>query len=129
MHANQVIKLYRARETDFRDHKVLMFTINLSAPEAETYEAVRYAWKLDEKRARKSEYVLAVQRGLVVGVFKPTKWLEATKSNFPHREGSPGRWGFVGKKAPPDITEHFMGTRLPSRMRKKGAANPIRYSY
>ena len=128
MHAKQVIRQYQAAKTVFK-HNVLMFTINHTASGADIYKAVRFAWKLDIKRAKKAEYVLAMQNGLVVGVFVPKKWLEATKSNFPDRGDSPGRWGFKGKKAPEDIWNFYIDTRLPDSMRRKGAANPVRYSY
>lgn len=129
MHALQVIEQYQAKEIDFQ-HRVLMISINRSATEADNvYEAVRYAWKLNAKKAQKSEFVLALQQGLVIGVFVPTKWVEATKSNFPGREDRPGRWGFIGEEAPDDIKKLYLRTRLPDSMRKKGAANPVRYSY
>ena len=131
MHAKQVIELYQAKEIDFQ-HKVLMFSINHTASEADNvYEAVRYAWKLDVNRARISEFVLAIQQGLVIGVFVPQKWLDATNDNFPGREDWPEgeRWGFVGEEAPDEIKKLYLGTRLPDSMRKKGAANPVRYSY
>ena len=132
MHAKQVIELYQAKEIDFQ-HKVLMLYINYPAPTADNvydiYEAVRYAWRLDVNKARTSDFVLAIQQGLVIGVFVPQKWLEATNRNFPGREDCPGRWGFVGKEAPDEIKKLYLGTRLPDSMRKKGAANPVRYSY
>ena len=134
MHAKQVIDLYQTKEIDFQ-HKVLMLNINHTAPVADNvydvYEAVRYAWRLNVDKARTSEFVLAIQQGLVIGVFVPQKWLDATKDNFPGREDwSEGeRWGFVGEEAPDEIKKLYLGTRLPDSMRKKGAANPVRYSY
>ena len=90
MHALQVIEQYQAKEIDFQ-HNVRMISINRSATEADNvYEVVRYAWKLNAKKAQKSDFMLALQQGLVIGVFVPTKWLEATKSNFPCREDRPG---------------------------------------
>ena len=130
MHAQQVIEQYQARETDLQNHKLLMITINHTATaEDSIYDAVRASWRLNVKKARESEYVLALERGLVVGVFVPTKWLEAIKNNFPHKGDTPGRWGFIGVEAPDDIKKIYMRTRLPDSMRKKGAANPVRYSY
>ena len=128
MHTKQVIKQYEAKETVFK-HKVLMLNINHTASEADSiYEAVRYAWPLSKKNVKEVEYVLAVVKGLVVGVFKPTKWLEATKDNFPGRGGDPKKLGFEGVEAPDDIKKIYIGTRVPDRMRKKGAAAPVRYS-
>ncbi len=92
------------------------------------YDAVRYAWKIDPKKAAKADYVFAAQRGLIVGAFVAEKWLEATPENFAGLlEVSEGRWGFVGHEAPKDIRDLYLRKRLPDTLRKKGAANPIRY--
>jgi hypothetical protein len=58
------------------------------------------------------------------------KWMEATKQNFPGiPEDHPGRWGFVGHPTSDDIAKRHVRHRLPDFMRKKGAANPIRYVF
>ena len=129
MHADQVIKLYQAEEIDVHQHKLLMINVNrsttvASALESNVYEAVRAAWKLDVKKAQKSDFVLAVRQGLVIGVFVHKEW-----QNFPGKGDSTERWGFVGEEAPSEIQELYLDKRIPDRMRKKGAANPIRYSY
>ena len=126
MHAKQVIKQYQrqVKETEFA-HDVLMVIINRSAPKASSiYEAAQSAWRLDGEKAEKAKYVLAVRNGLVVGVFKPEKWLK-----IPVGEDRLERWGFEGIEAPDDIKKLYMETRLPASMRKKGATNPVRYSY
>ena len=61
-------------------------TIKLQGREAEresVYAAVCYAWKLDPNKARAADIVLAVERGLIIGVFKADRWIEATPENFP----------------------------------------------
>ena len=126
MHAEQVIKLYQAEEIDVHQHKLLMINVNRSTTEASpleanVYEAVRGAWKLNVKKAQKSDFVLALRQGLVIGVFIHKEWLEA--------ENCPGRFGFVGEPAPSEIKKLYLEKRIPDSMRKKGAANPIRYSY
>ena len=129
MHSKQIIEQYCAKEIDFQ-HKVLMININQSAVESKNvYSAVRYAWRLDLKKAMKAEYVLAMQQGLVIGVFVPKQWLEATQEHFPGEETILGRYGFIGDEAPEAIQQLYLRARLPQHMRKRGAANPIRYSY
>lgn len=132
MHARQIIERYEATEAVFH-HSVIIINIGQSVIEKGTYEAVRYAWVLDPKRAKKAEYVLAVDRGLIVDVFIAEKWLEATVENFPGVAlGWPDwkgrRWGFIGRKAPDDVSGLYKRRRLPDSMRKRGAANPIRYA-
>jgi uncharacterized protein len=128
MHANQVLERYEAPEAVFT-HKAVVINVNRTVAESESvYAAVRYAWKVDPKKAREADIVLAVERGLIIGAFVADKWLEATPGNFPGTtEPRPGRWGFVGKEAPKDVADQYLGHRLPDSMRKRGAANPIRY--
>ena len=128
MHAKQIIERYEAPEAVF-DHKVVLITINRSAEERQSiYSAVHYAWKIDPKKAATAEFVLAVRQGLIVGVFVAEKWLEATTQNFPGTAADrPGRWGFIGREAPATIASLYLRKRLPDTMRKKGAANPVRY--
>ncbi len=127
MHSKQVIERYKANETPFK-HKLLMITVNRSISERDSiYEAVRWAWKLAPKTAKQVDYVLAMQQGLVIGVFVAEEWLKATPENFPGKIARPRRWGFNGHEAPEDIKKIYMRTRIPDDMYKKGAANPIKY--
>lgn len=129
MHANEVIERYTAREMEFK-HKVLLISVNRSAlEESSLYESVRYAWRLDQKRAQRAEVVVATIQGLGVGAFIPSKWLEATTENFLGKEPVPGRFGFIGKDAPEDIQALYSGARTPDSYRKRGASNPIKYTY
>ena len=130
MHVNQIIERYEAAEAEFR-HKVLIININRTATErSSVYEAVRYAWMLDPQKAERAAYVLAVQQGLIIGVFRAEQWLEAIPHNFPGMpEPIPDRYGFVGSEAPEEIAQQYLRRRLPDSMRRRGAANPVRYSF
>ena len=131
MHATQVIERYDATEAIFQ-HSGILINVGQSVTERGTYEAVRYAWVLDPKRAAMANYVFAVDRGLIIDVFIAEKWLEANAENFPGissdwPDWKVPRWGFVGREAPQDIANYYKRRRLPVSMRKRGAANPIRY--
>jgi hypothetical protein len=90
---------------------------------------VRYAWKVDPKKAAKAEVVLAVMQGLIIGVFVADAWLAATPANFPNTSAERiGRWGFVGREAPEQIGRLYLRKRIPELMRKRGAANPVKYA-
>lgn len=130
MHTKQIIERYEAKEADFV-HKAILININRTAAEKEVYEAVRYAWVLDPKRANQAEVILAVERGLIIGVFEVEgEWRKATPENFPGFDTfSNKRWGFVGHKAPEQIARLYLRRRVPDTMRKRGASNPIRYSF
>jgi len=127
MHSQQIIDRYQASPLELR-HSAILINVSRTVLEKDVYQAVRYAWKIDPKKASKAKLVLAVVQGLVVGVFVPDKWLEATTQNFPGVPADmPGRWGFIGNEAPHAIKEQYLRRRVPDGMRKKGAANPIRY--
>lgn len=129
MHVQQIIERYQAQETKI-EHKVLLITVNRSAAVRNLYEAVRYAWVLDPRKAQKAEYVLAVVQGMIRGVYVVDgAWREATAANFPGRETSEGRFGFYGREAPSEICAMYCNKRVPKALRKKGASNPIRYVF
>ena len=113
-------------------HRALLIVVNRSAAERSLYDATRYAWKISKARAKQAEVILPTMQGLIVGAFIPHDWLEATAANFPGRaegDGVPGRLGFVGVEAPNDIKRLYVGKRVPDEYRKRGAANPIKYTW
>ena len=106
--------------------------VNRSAAERSLYEATRYAWKISKAKAKQAEVILATTQGLIVGAFTAHDWLEASAANFPGRlefDGVPGRLGFVGEEAPDEIKRLYIGKRVPDEYRKRGAANPIKYTW
>jgi hypothetical protein len=127
MHANEIIREYLAKPAVFL-HRALLISINRSASERPLYEATRYAWKLSQKRANETEIVLASEKGIIKAAYIPEKWLEATALNFPGRADRPGRLGFIGCEAPPEIQSLYVGCRIPDEYRF-GTANPIRYTW
>ena len=46
------------------------------------YEKARKYWKLNIHKAQNADYVLAVYKGVVRAVFKPTKWEEITDASL-----------------------------------------------
>lgn len=128
MRSKEIITRYCAEPAIFT-HRALLISVNKSAADSSLYEATRYAWKVSKKKAAQAEVVLATVQGLIVGAFTPLHWLDATPANFPGREEVPGRLGFVGQDAPPEIKELYVGKRVPDKYRKPGAANPIKYTW
>lgn len=126
MHALEVIEKYEAPEADFDGIKGLLISVNRSSEDLSLYEAVRFSWKTDLKRAKSADYVFAVIRGVIRGVYIADEWLSATSENFPGRPNEPERNAFNGKEAPADIWKQFCGCRLPVDVRF-GSGNPIRY--
>lgn len=131
MHAREIISHYSAEPADFR-HKALLINVNQTAAERSVYDATRYAWKVSKPRAERADVILATVQGMIRGAYIAHRWLPATQDNFPglaEEEGVPDRFGFVGEKAPPELWDQYVGKSVPDRFRKRGAANPIRYTW
>jgi len=131
MHAREIIRRYSAEPAVFR-HKALLISVNRSAAERSLYDATRYAWKIDKRKAKQADVILSTVQGVIVGAFIAHDWLEATAANFPGRaegDGVPGRFGFIGEEAPAEINKLYVGKRVPDEYRKRGAANPIKYTW
>jgi len=128
MHAEEIIRRYAAEPAVFQ-HKAILININRSAVDASIYEATRYAWKIGLRKAEQAEVILATVQGMIVEAFVVEKWLPATTENFPHRETIPGRFGFVGREAPSEIRKMYVGKRVPDEFRKRGASNPVKYTW
>lgn len=128
MHAKEIIQRYAAEPAVFQ-HKTILIIVNRSAAQTSLYEATRYAWKISLSKAQQAEVILATLRGLIVGAFTAEKWLPATSENFPGHEDAPGRFGFIGEEAPPEISNLYVSKRVPYEYRKPGSANPIKYTW
>jgi len=128
MHAKEIIQRYAAEPAVFQ-HKAMLISVNRSAAGTSLYEATRYAWKVSPLKAQQAEVILSTLQGLIVGAFIARAWLPATSENFPGREDVPGRVGFVGEEAPSEIRNLYIGKRVPDEYRKRGSANPIKYSW
>jgi len=128
MHAREIVRRYSAPPADFR-HNAILISVNRSATETSLYEATRYAWKISRKKAMQAEVILATQRGLIVAAFVAEDWLPAKARDFPGHEDAHGRLAFIGREAPAELRDQYVGKRVPDEYRKKGAANPIRYTW
>ena len=128
MHATEIIRKYSAEAAIFK-HKALLISVNRSASERSLYEATRSAWRINLNKAEQAEVILSTVHGLIVGAFIADRWLPATKENFPGKETVEGRYGFLGDVAPVDISELYVGKRIPDEYRKRGASYPIRYTW
>jgi hypothetical protein len=108
-------------------HRILLVSIGLTQGKENTYDAARFAWRVDRLRAERAELVLAHVQGLVVGVYVPTKWMEANEKNFPKLKATHKnlRWGFEGGEADEQIKNNYLGRCVPDQYRL--TQNPVRY--
>ncbi len=128
MHALEIVRRYAAEPAVF-EHRALLINVSRSATESSLYDATRYAWKISPTKATQAEVVLAVSQGLIRDAFVADRWLPATAENFPGREPAPLRFGFVGDRAPEALRARYVGKRIPDDYRKRGSANPVRYTW
>lgn len=100
--------------------KVMLISINNShqTPYHPTiYDAVRTCWRVNVNRARKADYVIAVYRGVTVGVFQQMQWNPKITN-----EGKT-RWEFTAKEA---ANSPYKNKQIGNST-KFGNQNPIRY--
>lgn len=126
MHVEEIESLYNKEVLDDNIiDKLLLINVNgienTSTKEA-IYQRVRGNWRLNKDRANKADFIIAVRRGVTIGVFKlgqDKKWYESSES---------GRYCFDGVVASDADWKRFVGSygkRVPNSM--KNGQNPIRY--
>ena len=143
MSADDVMRKYNAQPLNELLHSVAIININKKyklvrdeALQVNTkysgkdliYESVKQAWVMG-KRRDSVEYVLAEYRGIIVEVYEvieiinnesnPERWYKVT--------GYKNRWGFHGRRASDNIRDNYLNKSI-AHHKKRGAANPIRYS-
>jgi len=127
-HVEEIVRDYAAEPFEAREPLILICIARTFEEEGKSvYDAVRGTWRVNLNNAMKFKLVLAHRHGVVVGAFRPTKWLKSTRENFPWLpEDIPGRIGFVGHPAEEAVKSLYINRRVPDEFRRKGAANPVR---
>lgn len=133
-HVEEIVAQYAAEEFVVRESLLLIFIGRYLNDTGDPYESVRCHWRLNVDRAR-DRLVLAQANGLVVGAYRPSQWMPATRENFPGRvadedfvspsTGKPTRWGFRGERAESEVWSLYVGKRVPEQYR--GSQNPVQY--
>lgn len=136
----EICELYAIEEAVF-EHDAILIDIsrsfNRKKPTREDlYEAVRLMWILKKENAEKHELVLPHRGGVILGVFRPERWMAVTVENFPLHEamierhrltGKPERLGFAGhEETDPRIVKLYERKRVPDRYRS-APQQPCRY--
>jgi hypothetical protein len=112
--------------------KILLVCVNKVYKTINMYDAVRYSWPVKPEKAQEAKYVMAVFRGVIVGVFEADEWFPALKIHFPHLSPEhanwhkqEGRFGFIGSSASKDVELLYLDKYVPKQWRFTG--NSIRY--
>ncbi len=126
-HVEEIIAEYSAEPFEPREALILISIAKSYEEETKSvYEAVRGVWRINADKAQAFRLVLAHRRGLVVGAFRPSRWLPATKANFPWLDSDiQGRFGFVGEAADDEVASLYVRRRVPEMYRARG--NPVRF--
>lgn len=98
-------------------HNLVVININKSfiKESSSVYECVKAKWILNQKRLQQIEYVAAEYKGVIIGIFRPDRWIKYDDS----------RMGFEGVEVTnPSILTLYMNKKLE---KMKGQANPVRY--
>jgi len=102
--------------------KLLLVCVNKTYKKMDTYHAARYSWPVKPEKARQVKYVMAVFRGVIVGVYEADDWLPAKEVHFSdlpredcnwHKQEK--RFGFVGRPAPKEIEQLYCEKRVPKK--------------
>jgi hypothetical protein len=126
-HVLEIIAEYAAQPFKANEPLILIsIGESYKDPTKNIYDAVRGTWRIDKKKVNKYRLVLAHRRGLVLDAFRPTRWLSATKADFPWLDEDLPRIGFEGDPADEATAKLYIGKRVPDQYRAKGAANPVR---
>ena len=125
--ARQIVLEYGAEEFVLED-RLILISIGQLWRERGVYEAVRGVWMMNMDRAKTYDLVLARVGALVLGAYRPEKWLWGTGENFPLDGGKyPKRIGFRGREAEDEVRKRYVGKRVPAMYRKRGAQLAFRY--
>jgi hypothetical protein len=125
MHADEINRMYALPEFEFEPvEKLVLINVNniadRSSPNA-IYEQVRGNWRIAVHRAEQADFVIAVLRGVAIGVFQANSW----EASVVHE----GRYCFSGSAANQMLWGKFIGThgKRITNDALKHIQNPIRY--
>ena len=105
-------------------HRAVILIVNRSWDEDDSslYETIRFAWPFKKEKAEQVEVILASYNRKIVGAFIADEWLATTPENFPDRKTAPGRIGFIGHEASPEIRNLYVGKRVSDELRSYGSS-------
>lgn len=142
MEVNELEKLYGAEPIDSsysEKYKLMVVKLNRTyrsyMTDDELYEVTRGNWRASLEKAKKADYVLAVYKSLVVGVYKPDEWYDTvTNGSFhplaPNHTNNPneyvGRIFFVDNDYENKNGDQIKNELLNKKIETK-SINPIEY--
>jgi hypothetical protein len=143
MNTDEVMRKYNAQPLDELLHSVVIININKKykiirseSLQVNTkylggdliYESVKQAWVMGTRRET-IDYVLAEYKGIIVEIYEVIKVInnEGRPERWYKVPGYKNRWGFNGRRAADQVRDYYLNKSI-AHHKKRGAANPIRYS-
>ena len=124
-HVDQLSERYAAKTIEYQPkHNIMVIKTKWSTVEKHggIYEAVRGRWRVNQRRANRAHYILAIIDGICRGVYTNGVW----KRSLPPEDN---RFEFDGEIAKEDICNQYVNKRLPDIDCRKGMAAPVLYKY
>lgn len=126
MTTSELARLYNAQPLDELLHPAVIININKTYErgngQLSIYEATKEAWVISEKRRNSIKYALSEYQGIIVEAFKIESWYQCLSESK-----NRNRWGFNGAIAEESIRAAYVNKSV-RHVKKRGAANPIRYN-
>ena len=124
---SEIISKYNAKPLENFNDDVVLININKSYERAKggktIYEATKQCWVIGERR-KKVKYALSEYKGIIVEVYKISKWYECNRSS---QDKTTKGWGFDGEVAEEEIRKMYINKSV-KHLKKRGASNPIRFN-
>jgi hypothetical protein len=143
MNADEIIQKYNAQPLNELLHSVVIININKKYKAIKDgalknntkypgqdliYEAVRKEWVMGKRRDT-VDYVLSEYKGIIVEVYEVIEVMnnEGNLEKWHKAPGYKNRWEFHGRRALSNVRDKYLNKSI-AHHKKRGAANPIRYS-
>lgn len=120
-----------ANQIEQIDEPVIAININqtyrVGISAEELYDCTRGIWRVGRDRAATAQFAFAIYQGNVKEVYEIARWEKEMATEYKYRQPTPtklkNRYEFVGKVAPENIREKYVG----KQMAEPHGQNPIRY--
>ena len=109
-------------ENEDIQHEGLIVIVNKNwdgKTQSKLYDAARFAWGVNKKKADEVEIILASYHRKIVGVFMLKQWVPAADPIFEKFKPdlNDKRYGFIGRRAPDCIAKHYVGKRVSKNVK------------
>lgn len=139
MISDEVQRMYSAEKLLSITDPVIIININKKFSRGssveEIYNATKEAWVISKTRTEEVKYALSEFKGIIIEVFEIEEWYSLSQDeldknivpDFLPKKKESRRWGFNGIIANKKIRDKYINKSI-GHVKKRGSANPIRYS-